>query len=747
MASTASSTSATPLWERTDIHRSCLSLETLLSVLNDYCEAAGAVVILQKKLSKALRDTASQKASTEAATNALNASATIFEALSEIDHKFAKLADREYDAISNQVKKWFKKLAKEEKGHDDRIAAANGRIKQAGQLYEKKSKKSPREANDEHARYINLISALGPEISQEKYNHTLQVSQYHSNTVFNMAACAARVADSEWLRTCEGVRRFSPTIGPLGEWRALCEGAWSGTMPPDLPDVAESENPSQQVHFEAPESSSQPPPFPTPNTTLRSTPPSSFEPPRPLVDPNTGSVRSLSAFPAPPSHVPPPLMRPQQASSSQGSTNSHGSIPAFTRASTTVTESGRPPLPPLTVPPSPQPTRPSPSPMDSEPAITRSPAMPEAPVPPMLQPQPQPAKDVNAAPAPASAQDEQETKTPTLTKSIERSDTSTSNKSIVAAMRNRYSLDGGSPAGSPTKANSSVAVPRLPLSVTNLASRYQGVEGIKGPRPTSPRPLPLVDTFEAARVAEAAFRSRSPEARSVSASYANSAAREEKQRPELRAVATEDEAARRQRRLEELEIKEKEQALKERELQLEARAREMERQRNIQMSMNASMPSSPTRYAGAGSRDVDDVGRNGARYDSSPYRHSLAPPSQSNVPRSPSDESTIPMPLTESPSASTQHLNSLHPAYCSCETCRATSKSTKKGGWMRRLSMPIVGKGNGHGLGIGMDAKRNGSTTMLAVKEEPLTGTDRRSYDAGSGISNRNVGNLAIGRR
>jgi hypothetical protein len=43
--------------------------------------------------------------------NALNASAAIFEALSDIDTKFAKVADKEYDGISTEVKKWFKKLA------------------------------------------------------------------------------------------------------------------------------------------------------------------------------------------------------------------------------------------------------------------------------------------------------------------------------------------------------------------------------------------------------------------------------------------------------------------------------------------------------------------------------------------------------------------------------------------------------------------------------------------------------------
>jgi hypothetical protein len=31
--------------------------------------------------------------------------------LAEVDVKFVKIADKEYDAISTEVKKWFKKLA------------------------------------------------------------------------------------------------------------------------------------------------------------------------------------------------------------------------------------------------------------------------------------------------------------------------------------------------------------------------------------------------------------------------------------------------------------------------------------------------------------------------------------------------------------------------------------------------------------------------------------------------------------
>jgi hypothetical protein len=60
-------TSAIALAERTDIHKSCKALEVVVNLLNDYCEAAGAVVQLQKKLAKAVRDAASLKTTSEIA--------------------------------------------------------------------------------------------------------------------------------------------------------------------------------------------------------------------------------------------------------------------------------------------------------------------------------------------------------------------------------------------------------------------------------------------------------------------------------------------------------------------------------------------------------------------------------------------------------------------------------------------------------------------------------------------------------
>lgn len=47
--------------ERQDVHKSCRTIETLLTVLTDYCEAASAFAAIRKKLSRALKDAASLK--------------------------------------------------------------------------------------------------------------------------------------------------------------------------------------------------------------------------------------------------------------------------------------------------------------------------------------------------------------------------------------------------------------------------------------------------------------------------------------------------------------------------------------------------------------------------------------------------------------------------------------------------------------------------------------------------------------
>ncbi|KAL1725415.1 hypothetical protein EV714DRAFT_255800, partial [Schizophyllum commune] len=783
-------TSSQPvLSERSDVHKSCKTLETLLNLLNDYCEAAGAVVMLQKKLAKALKETAGQKATGELASNALKCSAALFEALADIDTKFAKIADKEYDGISAEVKKWFKRLAKEEKAHDERIVAANARIKQAGQAYEKSVKKNAQYAGEEHARYMQLITALGPEVSQEKYDHALLVTQKHTTTTYSVAACIARVADAEWMKSCESVRRFSPHIGKLSEWRAYCEGGWTGPIPSDLPDINEEKvqsvtqmnnlppqrvqegpvTPQQQpppslppAEREAPQPAAPPsqspqrsprPPAAAPSSYDRprssAAPPSAYEPSRPLYDPNTGSVRSLSAFPSPPTHLPP--LRQQQPSTSQSSNGSHVSFP---RAR--FTES------------------PLPSPSTEEP----------------------PVRQVSAGEAQRQTGAGQAPPSPRVAPEQLR-DLDPPTRTQAAPIANR----------DPAQAGSTSPPPKEPIKiqtkVADLASRYKGADEPATPRspraasPTSSRPLPSqpFDIAIQARAAEAAFRT--PTSEKPSPQFGAEALRSPP-----RSVPTTIEDARKDyvQQQQDPDIREKEQRLAQREREIEAKARALEREREELVNSQRERPTQQREgyderegWAGVAPRPrrastASPYAASQGNYPSppSPYAQpnrpissysttQLAPPSgredyrprssedyqagrpysqppndyTRGYPHSPTDSprtpTDYPRPLSSTADYGQQPFPSIPAAHRA--PIGNTIRPEKPKGWIRRLSMPVVGRSSssqsltklldggkpagGQGLG-----KRG---ELGAVAEDGVLG-ERRSYDV---PGNRSYTNLA----
>ncbi|KAJ3753607.1 hypothetical protein EV360DRAFT_53188 [Lentinula raphanica] len=710
-----------PLAERIDIHKSCKAFETLLSVFNDYCEAAGAVATLQKKMAKVLRETASMKVTGEIPANALNTTATIFEALSEVDQKFSKLVDKEYDGVSGDVKKWFKKLAKEEKAHDERIAIANAKIKQAGLMYEKKSKKSARDAGEEHARYINLISTLGPEISQEKHNHALEVTNKHTTATYNVAASVSRLADAEWLRACESVRRFAPSIGTLAEWRSYCEGGWIGPIPADLKETdhvlssspVDQDHPTPRIYDNEVAEIARPFPSPQPaqlqlhyqsrqnQNTHHSTAPSSFDPPRKFTDnDNTGSVRSLSQFPAPPTHfpLPPPLAQ----------RHSSGPPPMINSISLEA---------------------------DRERQFESIPTGSEK------------ASENNEV---SHSTRSRENHTLDIKEehdaSVQSGQQVNRAGSVVAVMRNRYSNTSGGTSPPPDD------IPRLPLSVTDLAARYQAPDSPSSSRsrPLSPngsRPLISLDTLRQGEVLKDRV---SPS--SSTANHPNA--------PE--AFPVDDERQRHQQRpehLAELELQGRERDLRLREHEIEMRRQELERERAL---------STPHRMD---TSSVPFSGRPLSQYSSASTTN-LVPPGSPSY--GSSNVASTSARRDSSQNSSTSISN--HAPYCGCENCSAAKyksssplaspvrmEKEKPKGWMRRLSMPIVAgnafldskknKDSGYGIGKGvksLDSKKNASTTGLrtSITEEGRLGpvSGRRSYDAG-GIGNRSMTNLGMNAR
>jgi hypothetical protein len=95
------------------------------------------------------------------------------------------------------------------------------------------------------------------------------VTSKHTNTLYSLSASLGRVAEAQWFRVCETVRRSSPSVGPLGEGKAYLEGNFLSQAPPDLPSETNIETIN---NFPPSNSSSGPlsppgPYLPTSNTT------------------------------------------------------------------------------------------------------------------------------------------------------------------------------------------------------------------------------------------------------------------------------------------------------------------------------------------------------------------------------------------------------------------------------------------------------------------------------------------------
>lgn len=171
--------------------------------------------------------------------NTLTASSAIFDALVEVDTKFAKLVQKEYDASNDICSKAFKKIRKEEVLHDETLNNLDFRLKKASATYEKRMRASNPSMNAtsyEHDKHIHLLASLNAEMNSVKFGHSANMRHRRDAVLRQTAKTLATVAEHEWKRYCEATRTIGSGIGRLLSWSnlLLCEAPVIPTMPDDL---------------------------------------------------------------------------------------------------------------------------------------------------------------------------------------------------------------------------------------------------------------------------------------------------------------------------------------------------------------------------------------------------------------------------------------------------------------------------------------------------------------------------------
>ncbi|KAI0084117.1 hypothetical protein BDY19DRAFT_997965 [Irpex rosettiformis] len=841
--------------DRADIHKSCKGIEGVVNLLNDYCDAATAIVAIQKKLAKAVREAASIRCTSEIAMSALNACATVVETLVDVDARFVKAADKECDSLSADVKKWFKVLAKEERSHDAKLAVANEKIKQAGQTYEKRVKKNPANAAEEHTRYINVLGAVGPEISEERYHHATSVFQQHARLVLSMAVSVSRIIDAEWLRACDEVRKIAPSIGQVGQWKVFCEGGWSGPIPGNLLDIdLMQEQAAMERALKARLSTHDPNPNrmedvpttphdipPVPAYASRATTPvissySSTQQPtyfsqkkaldrvaQQIVDVGdktqsqaVDSFASLGSFPTPPTHFPiPPVSnskpsRPIAESNGKSSERQYQSNPPVSCESSSKLSTLEPPalkqrknstntdFPDFTSPYAPQTSnqitlvnsqqsrdttmdtraqeqRASGSPSSQlEKIITSSHPSISAPSSIIRPSQIYKRGDYmdsaefgvrKVIRAESVPEEPLRTNSPNSA-AAERRNVNRSNSS-VSVMRDKFARTTG-PASPPPK-----DIPRLPLSVSNLATRYEAVAETQDRRQEAKSPIEdrrlstdVRHGMPQGRESPVTQRSVMPSPQLPSSSYSSAS-------PGL----TDDEIARRRDRKRELEVLdfcEKEHELRLQEREIQSCSRELEKDGKRLLMTRTYRSDHPTQAR----EDSQNLVESPSSSPIFPSRYPF-PMSANQLRTQPTPGPAIGQRLASAQSSSSQssspsvyHPPTNHPDTCGCEVCSVAKYNTrpstsptsttglrppdgsvsfsdapikieKPKGWIRRLSMPAFSSDSKKGISSAnyMSGGEGLHRNSLAVPDE-----DGRLRSLVVDSKNRSVTNL-IGRR
>lgn len=332
-------------------------------------------------------------------------------------------------------------------------------------------------------------------------------------------------------------------------------------------------------------------------------------------------------------------------------------------------------------------------------------------------------------------------------------------------------------------------MPRLPLSVNDLASRYQPTDDPASPqrRAVSPSEERSPRTLEVHSPRPSPYgQEKSPDGGFIRFPSPSTEANMEElaRRRRLREQAEQEQKLNEQAlitRQIQLEIRTREQAeqeqklkdlaLRSREMQLEIRTREHEQDRaqyfQSRNNDGYSNSSGEDSFRMTESTNTSHGQRRYSQLDppySSPVmsraRHSYS--ATHLVPPSSSSSSHLPNPRYQSqppsPGDVTQSSPSGHADFCGCATCSAskyrvrstpsphdlrppeppiTLRPEKPKGWIRRLSMPV-------GNAFSLDSKKSNSSLKSPPGEDGRL--RKKSFEQG-GISNRTVGNLNLGRR
>ncbi|GAA5871542.1 hypothetical protein JCM3774_006290 [Rhodotorula dairenensis] len=218
--------------ERPVLHRTLTNLSALLVALDELRDTTQAQTRARNRVARASRDLAtgfSVKGAGPGGTcreieDALTSCAEMMETLHEVEERHAKSLRKEYEGLNEAVARYFRRTAKEEKVHEHQLATLDEQVAKATASYHSNARSTSATSQhslhsaldsmtSQHSAYMETLSALSAEINEVKAQYGRDLASRHqvAGSEFAHALCA--LAEREWRKHVEGVRKGADRIG------------------------------------------------------------------------------------------------------------------------------------------------------------------------------------------------------------------------------------------------------------------------------------------------------------------------------------------------------------------------------------------------------------------------------------------------------------------------------------------------------------------------------------------------------
>ncbi|KAG0143383.1 hypothetical protein CROQUDRAFT_48855 [Cronartium quercuum f. sp. fusiforme G11] len=230
--------------------KSMKCVESLLGALSQLNEVQQTLNKCQKKIMKGCKDLANiltddtmskENINENVLVNTLMCASCFFGSLHEVTTKTAKTTEKEYNNLEDAVLKAFNRIVKEERAHDERLDALEGKIQKANYTFDKHRKPAKRgmshtdsqEGTVAADRYHASVASLGLDVTKSKLAHSSKMYSRRDSLCRILCRSVFQIAENEWRRSCEEVRRAGLVVGRMTMWANFCT---HDGMPKKMPE-------------------------------------------------------------------------------------------------------------------------------------------------------------------------------------------------------------------------------------------------------------------------------------------------------------------------------------------------------------------------------------------------------------------------------------------------------------------------------------------------------------------------------